>query len=317
MAVEARIVPRLSTDSDSQEAGIAVGRPGCLVETATGDGVRLNGFRQPPGPSRSCGWLWIVIPGVAGNFYGSTLLSAIAEAVLDAGHDSLRVNTRGRDQIAFVSRGGFPAIGGSAFETMGEAVDDVRAWCGFAADAGYRHVGLIGHSLGAIKILEYLWSGKPPASTVKRAVLISPPRLSHELLRSDARHGASFARDFDEATAALDRGEGDRLLRIRFPQPLYISAATFVDKYGPHDRHDYMERCSDLPVPTAWIFGELEVRGQRANFADCDTLLRERLNPPAGDLVVLPEGDHNYTAARPRLREELQRIILAAARSEE
>jgi len=46
---------------------------GSLVDVQTEDGIKLHGFlSRTQSQSR---WVWIIVHGVNGNFYGSTLLS--------------------------------------------------------------------------------------------------------------------------------------------------------------------------------------------------------------------------------------------------
>ena len=50
---------------------------GSLVDVQTQDGIKLHGFLSP-NPSNH-DWIWIIVHGVNGNFYGSTLLTDLAQ----------------------------------------------------------------------------------------------------------------------------------------------------------------------------------------------------------------------------------------------
>src|SRR5262245_41740534 len=112
----------------SRTLAALTGRPSVLVDlvhTTTLDGLRLDGAYQPP-PADAAHPLALdgvcLLHGTGGNFYGSTLLEAVAERLLTLGCAALRVNTRGHDPVsnAATARGGLRQ--GAAYE----AVDDCR-----------------------------------------------------------------------------------------------------------------------------------------------------------------------------------------------
>ncbi len=285
---------------------------GQLVEVQCGDAVRLNGFLQDPLTDSDRSELWIIVHGVAGNFYSSALLAGLSRTVRMAGCHSLRINTRGHDQIAFAASGALPTLVGSAFESIADAVQDLDAWLQFARQHGFKRVGLLGHSLGAIKSAYFTIHANTDGEVTapsERLILISPPRLHHQSMLDDARFGDAYRRDLAAAEKAMQEGEPDRLLRIRFPQPLTISAGTFLDKYGPSSLYDYLSWADQLPQAT-WIFGEREVRGQRKNFCDCDRMLAKCIEGKTQHSVeVIADADHNYNGVRDTLYASVLRAI--------
>ncbi len=290
---------------------LATDDSGRLVEVQCQDGLRLNGFLQlptvaldsplaPRSQDEPCN-LWIIVHGVAGNFYSSSLLKSLAFAIRQRGAATLRVNTRGHDQIAFASSGALASLVGSAFESISECVIDLAAWTKFAHRAGFRRIGLLGHSLGAIKSAFFAIENAKSTDSApqpEKLILISPPRLHQPSMLQDVRYGAGYRTDLALAEAALAAGEPDRLLQIRFPQPLTITASTFLDKYGSHSRYDYLAWAHSIDH-ASWIFGEREVRGIRQNFADCDRKLADLLaDKPAHSIDVVSGAGHNYDGQR-------------------
>src|SRR5581483_8916205 len=118
-----------------------------------------------------------LVHGTGGNFYSSTLFDTLAERLLSLGCGVLRVNTRGHDGIstAITQRGGRRL--GAAYEIVDDCRHDIAAWVSWLVQAAGPRVGLIGHSLGAIKCLYALVNDPQPA--VARLVAISPPCLSY------------------------------------------------------------------------------------------------------------------------------------------
>ncbi len=142
-------------------------------------------------------------------------------------------------------------------------------------------------------------------------MLLSPPRLHHQSLLADPRYGQKYAADFAHAQQLHASGNGQDLMQIKFPQPLTISANTFLDKYGSSNRYDYLS-WAEYVADANWIFGEQEVRGTRMNFSNCDQLLLERIGLDRREqLHVVPDADHNYTNARAELSNIISRIAAA------
>lgn len=280
-------------------------RPGWIVETQTGDGLRLNGFLQTTGddplsseiastyPSRKI--VWIVVHGVAGNFYDSSLLASVTEFLLESGCDVLRVNTRGRDPIAYFATPGGRTRVGAAYEMIEDCQLDLAAWIGYSRNLGYQKIGLLGHSLGAVKSVIVARSNV----AIHALICLSPPRLVPSVLSSDIKYSEQFREDLERATQLVQQGKSESLLSIRFPQPMLISAATFLDKYGREEPYDYVEMAKSIHVRSLWCFGEAEVGGHRASFRDCDQLLSSCVASMSNHTIrVIPKADHAYTNAR-------------------
>ena len=292
---------------------------GRLVETQTVDRVRLHGFYQQSTViqgqvvagceitnevPREC---WLIVHGVAGNFYNSSLLSAISANLLNSGADVVRINTRGRDAIAYFSIGATHSRCGAAYEMICDGITDIAAWVDAIYREGYDSINLIGHSLGAVKSLLYASeSGQDtPSGTrsqkLSRLVLLSPPRLQSETLKNDVKYASAYAANLAEAHELCNAGKSETLLTIRYPQPMIVSAATYIDKYGPASRYDYHFLLQRNFCPTLWVFGEHEVRGPRSSFRDADKFLSEAWEsfaPKNQYLKIIPGGDHAYTGVR-------------------
>ena len=279
---------------------------GTLVEASTADRLRLHGYWQVADSSRaSARRLWLLVHGVAGNFYGSSLLQALADGLLQHGEDVLRINTRGHDPVAYIPSGQGKVRVGAAYEMIADARLDLLAWVECARALGYQQFGLLGHSLGAIKVAQFAalpTEQAPPALTI----CVSPPRLNHRILQADERYAATFHEQYQEAKERMQQGKPEALMTIRYPQPMLISAATFLDKYGG-DTHDYFGWAERIRNPCLWTFGELEVLGQRPSFRGCDAALRQALSASSNHRVAtLASADHSYNQGRGELVKLIQ-----------
>jgi hypothetical protein len=267
-----------------------------LVQVTTRDGVRLDGAWQAAARPPEVALDGVCFfHGTGGNFYGSTLFDAFAERLLALGVGVLRVNTRGHDGIstAQTARGGRRL--GAAYEVVDDCRHDVAAWLGWLRERAGPRVGLLGHSLGAVKCL-YALAHEPelPAAGV---IALSPPRLSYSWFASSPE-GAEFLETFRTAREHLAAGRPDALLGVTTPLPFVITAAGYVEKYGPDERYNYLRLVERVRCPALVTLGSVEAAGNMAFRGGAEAL--EALALPAGRLRVeqVPGADHFYSGVR-------------------
>ncbi len=273
-----------------------------LVKVQTKDGLRLDGFlRSPAGSSASqlSVDILIMLHGVGGNFYGPGLFEEMADYAIDAGCAVLRVNNRGHDPV---SRG--PMDGqrfGAAYEMVDDCMHDWDAWISFAQDAGYRNIGLWGHSLGAVKSIYYMATEKD--SRIKSMVASSPPRFSYNTYQGMDDWG-KYVEQLEEAQKHISNGHPDALMEVRYPSANLLTAGVFMDKYGPGEKYDVIRLLPNVKVPTLVTLGSLEgvERGQSNSLMGFAGLGSE-LEKLSGELDQMAyasvlNGDHFYTGQR-------------------
>jgi dienelactone hydrolase len=273
-----------------------------LVQTTTRDGVRLDGaYQAAPQPAGGPFDAVVLVHGTGGNFYGSTLFDALAGAFLARGVGVLRANTRGHDLMCntATSRGGRRL--GAAYEVVDECRHDLAAWAAWLRGAGAGRVGLVGHSLGAVKSL-YAQACEP-VEAVAGVVAVSPPRLSHAWFRQGDR-AAEFLHSYHQAEQLVRAGEPEALIEARIPLPFVITAAGYLEKYGPDERYNYLRFLGRVGCPTLLTLGEVEAAN---NLAFQDAAAEAARAAPAVRVEVVPGADHFYTG----VREELVRRVAA------
>jgi pimeloyl-ACP methyl ester carboxylesterase len=276
---------------------------GKLVQTQTSDGVRLHGFLSLP---QDCDEVWVLVHGVNSNFYSSSLLTELAAGLGDSRTGVLLVNTRGHDQLSFNS-GTIPMRLGSQVETVGHCVLDLEAWCSFLNSLGCERVSLLGHSLGAIKVLLF---ASINAHSIERWIALSPPRLNTQLLMQDPVKGEVFREHLRDAVELCAAGNPDYIMKVRFPMPMWIGASAYADKYGGGDKYDYLRLVPELIQPGIWVFGQQEVEGRSVNFNQAHTQVDSAIQSSASSgtqqVFCVPGADHSYHERR----RELLAIIL-------
>jgi pimeloyl-ACP methyl ester carboxylesterase len=270
-----------------------------LVQTTTRDGVRLDGMFQaataPPALSLNA---LCFIHGTGGNFYGSTLFDTLGERLLALGVDVLRVNTRGHDGIstAVTARGGRRQ--GAAYEVADECRHDLAAWLTWLRDRAGPRVGLLGHSMGAVKAL-YATAHDTQLNPAC-VIAVSPPRLSYSAFCASA-DGPQFLETFADAERRVQAGTPGALLEVKLPLPYVITAAGYVEKYGPDERYNYLRFVSGLSCPVLVTLGEVEVANNMAFAGAPEELARLAARRPGLRTEVIGTADHFYTAAREAL----------------
>jgi len=274
-----------------------------LVQTTTRDGVRLDGMLQTPTvPSQ-----WpvdgvVCIHGTGGNFYASTLFDDIGHRCLERGCAVLRVNTRGHDGVsnAVTLKGGRRL--GAAYEVVDDCRRDVVAWVEFLKERVGPRIGLVGHSLGAVKCLYAL--AHETDLHVANVVAISPPRLSYSWF-CESSEGPAFLETYQRADALMQAGQPMALLDVKLPLPFVITAAGYVEKYGPDERYNYLRFVSAVRCPVLATLGALEVADNMA-FQQAPEALEELARKrPTLKVMTIPSANHFYTEARTALIEAI------------
>jgi len=281
-----------------------------LVETWTSDGVRLHGALQLPAAvvdESTRVDAMLLSSGVGGNFYGSSLMASLSDMCTTSGIAALHINTRGHDTVNTVATRNGQRCEGAAFEIVDDCRYDFKAWIDFIVARGFQRVGLLGHSLGAIKALYS--QAHEPHDAVTALTAVSPPRLRHEEFRLGDQSQA-FQESFESARALADSGQAVALFRATFPFPMIISAATYLDKYGPESRYDFTSFADRVRVPVLFSYGELELQDGRPEFEGLADMVPS-LNwsvPPR--VITIPGANHFYTDCFPQLSQAVKRFVM-------
>jgi alpha-beta hydrolase superfamily lysophospholipase len=270
-----------------------------LVQTTTRDGLRLDGaFLAASGTPALNLDAVCLLHGTGGNFYSSTLFDSFAERFLALGCSVLRSNTRGHDGIstAVTARGGRRL--GAAYEVLDECRHDVAAWIDWLKSRTGPRIGLVGHSSGAVKAL-YAMAHEPQLGAAC-VVALSPPRLSYSWFCSSSQ-GPQFLETFALAERHVREGRPTALLEVTLPLPFVITAAGYVEKYGPDERYNVLRFAAAVPCPTLVTLGGVEVDNNMA-FQGLPAALAElAVRQSRLSVEVIPGADHFYTDVRPEV----------------
>lgn len=267
-----------------------------LVQVAAADGVRLDGAlqRPPEGNAGAAGIdAWLLLHGTGSNFYSGSTLSGVAPKLLELGAAVLRVNTRGHDLVCTAAGAAGGGFLGAAFERVDQSPLDIAAWLDWLRASGYRRLGLLGHSLGAVKAVYAM--ALDESAQVERLVAVSPPRLSYRRFRAGPK-GEEFLAAYRAAEKLVAEGRPDTLMEVRFPLTYLVSAAAYLDRYGPAEKYDVVPLAARLPCPALFTYGSIELTGNVAFAGSPEALAELALSAARLQVAVIAGADHVYTA---------------------
>ena len=185
-----------------------------LIIVTSADGLSLDGafFEpatgvSPKGPVDAM----LLIHGSGGNFY-RTATKAMAEDLRNQGYACLAINTKGHDTVW--SPQGSGEYYGNALEILDNSRHDLAAGIDYLWEKGYRNIGLLGHSMGAVKVGYY--AATEDDDRLVTVIPISPVRLSYSyyMESDDAEEFKSIIERADQMEAE-DRAQ--ELIEVRFP----------------------------------------------------------------------------------------------------
>ena len=274
-----------------------------LVQTTTVDGIRLDGCLLPPerSDSESAASIdaMVMLHGVGGNFYGGSMFTQLATALSKLGVVTLRVNTRGHDTVSMAVTGDGAKWQGAAFEVVDDCRRDIAAWIEWLGARGCQRIGLVGHSLGALKAVYA--AAHAPLPVLAMILAVSPPRLSYRAFRNCPRN-VEFLQSMATAEQHIQEGRPDALFVARFPLPMLICAAGYIDKYGSQERYNLLRFVDRVDCPMLFVYGEQELTEGGVAFAGLpEAILEKRRDDQQLCIEVVPGADHFYRGAYEQL----------------
>ncbi|MBO6179173.1 MAG: DUF1749 domain-containing protein [Selenomonadaceae bacterium] len=172
------------------------------LDVPTKRGTVLNGVLFS---SKNADTVLIAITGIHGNFYSNPFYYNIGDTMNAADMDFIYAQTNdafGQIQTYNVKTGNREVIG-SWNEDFNYTEEDIEAYLDYAENAGYKHIILAGHSLGANKVIYYLSRNKD--SRVEHFVLLSPANIGY--LTSDVTENEKkFIK------RQVENGDGEKML---------------------------------------------------------------------------------------------------------
>ena len=179
------------------------------LDVPTARGVVLNGvlFRAQKGKNTDT--VMIAITGIHGNFYSNPFYYNIGDT-LNAGRIDFiytqTIDAFGRIETVNANIRKKEIIG-SWNERFSYTDEGIDAYLTFAKREGYEHIILVGHSIGANKVIYYLSRHHDPR--VKHFFLLSPANLTYMMSEVTDREKQMIKEQ-------IESGDGDKMLPFPF-----------------------------------------------------------------------------------------------------
>lgn len=228
-----------------------------LLQISTSDGLYLHGY-YVSSEDKKVGILHI--HGFEGNFYENNFVHVLVNELEEKGVGFLVVNTRGngKDTDFNTVDGKYRRVG-ARYELLEEAHLDISAWLKYLLDEGYKEIVLMGHSLGTMKVVRYLFEGEY-RDKINKLILLSPFDKKG-LMVSEGRKDIEGL--LNKAQTMVDEGKGEELITPEFEE-IIVSYKSFISWYKQDDLGRTFEFCThdyDFPIlkqiqiPTKIIVG--------------------------------------------------------------
>ncbi|MBR1624972.1 MAG: DUF1749 domain-containing protein [Clostridia bacterium] len=181
----------------------------------------------------------ISITGIHGNFYSNPFYYNFGATLNKSGYDFIYAQTNDAfGQIQTVNTvTGKSEIIGSWNERFSFTDEDIDAYLTFAENAGYKHIILAGHSLGANKVIYYL--SRHNDERVEKFLLLSPANVAH-MTSGVAEREKKIIRQMVES------GEGNEMLPFYFMGWVECIAYTAYDWLSPTLNNVHVEKDGDF-----------------------------------------------------------------------
>ena len=167
-------------------------------------------------------------------------------------------------------------------------MSDLRAGIDHLEQRGYRTVGLLGHSMGAVRVTYYAATQNDPR--VAAVVPVSPVRLSYSYyLESD--DAGEFRANLETAQTLTDEGNPDGVFQVNFPIPQFFSAASYLDKHGPFEKYNLVNLADRIRVPIFALSGSRETHTRLRGMAQ--DIVQAAVNSPIATATMVDEGEHS------------------------
>ena len=157
-----------------------------------------------------------------------------------------------------------------------------------STERGYRSIGLLGHSMGSVRVAYY--AATQDDLRVATVVPVSPVRLSYSYFM-ESEDAEEFAANIEIARRLIARGEPEGVFRVGHPIPQLFSAASFLDKHGPEEKYNLINHAHGIRVPMLTLNGSLETHSRLRDMAQ--DLAAAAVNSPKAETLMVEGGEHS------------------------
>lgn len=289
-------------------------QPYNLINVVTEDDIKLNGLYIPGDKSKSA---CIFIHGFTTDFYSHKFFHTISESLKKQSNAIILAQTRGTGiQTEFLKSSGDNVYIGSFYEKLEEAHLDISSYADFLFTEGYKSIVLIGHSLGTIKSVRYLFEGKYK-DKVSKLVLLAPFDKNAFM---EVKAPGKWAEFLTAAQKKISEGKGKELVPVPEYEDFSMSYDTFYSWYKEGDlssmwdfyRKDYnFPIMQKINIPTKVILGEKDefVAYKEFGSTPADSLNIMKKYIKECETVLIKDSTHCYVGYEDRVAKEVSNFL--------
>lgn len=230
-----------------------------FIQVVTGDGLRLNGLESLGDKDKTA---FIFIHGFGTDFYTHDFYHKISSKLSSQGNLVILAQNRGTGlHTEFIKTDRSNLNIGSFYEKISEAHLDISAFVEYLLASGFQKIGLIGHSLGTIKAVRYLFEGEHK-DKISKLILLAPFDKNAYLVRKNPNGLKDLV---EKANNKIMQGNGKETIPVPDWDDYPVSYESFASWYEQTDlsnmwdfyRHDYdFPILNQIKIPIKVILGE-------------------------------------------------------------
>ncbi len=280
----------------------------------TTDGLRLPGFHYKP--LQEAPVCVVFVPGMAGNILENYFADVLGETLSTSGIGFLYAHNRSHSLLNDTRTRELNPNGsqktlriGTTFERFTESVHDIQAWTQEALNLGYQSIILMGHSLGAPKVIYFYHRHK--FKQINALILASPADMVGLAKTTESKYDKLLA----EAKINVAKNEPRKILPELMWDWIHLSSQTFIDLFeegGPADVLPVLRNPEVFPelalvdVPIFALAGEHDDTAIRGLKEDLELIGSKATKCPAFAQILVPQATHCYD----RYEQEFADIVL-------
>ncbi len=234
-----------------------------LIQVFTEDNLKLTGLATKEAKDKTA---YIFIHGFEADFYSHNFYHALVEKLSSQDNVCILAQHRGTgSHTEFVKKDGTGEHIGSFYEKIEDAHLDISAYVEYLLNSGYQKIGLIGHSLGTIKSVRYLFEGKYK-DKIESLILLAPFDKNAYIQRKSQDKWKEYLKI---AEKKISEGKGGQIVPLPEYEDYPITYNTFVSWYNQTDLScmwDFYRKDYTFPVLKQTNIPVLAILGSEDDF---------------------------------------------------
>ncbi len=270
-----------------------------LVQRFTKDNIKLSGLYCAGDKKKSA---CIFIHGYTTDFYSHNFYHSITDKLREQSNAIVLAQTRGTGvETEFIKSDGSGIFIGSYYEKLDEAHMDISTFIEFLTEEGYEDIVLIGHSLGTIKTVRYLFEGEY-RDKISKLILLAPFDKNAFMEKKAPGKWHEF---LEVAKKKIEDRKGKEIVPVPEYEDYPTSFDTFYSWYEQSDLNriwDFYKKDYDFPflqkikMPVKAILGE---KDEFVNYPNLEVSTKSSLEVikkyiKNSETVLIPNSNHTF-----------------------